>query len=81
MKRMIYIPCGMMIYTASRDFIQRFALYEERGPLAVDEVSWQGMSLGKFDEEKANTSSVILANARMPPSPTGEGSQFAFGAG
>ena len=64
--------CARIPYTASRDFIQRFALYEERGPLAVDEVSWQGMSLGKFDEEKANTSSVILANARMPPSPTGE---------
>ena len=53
----------------------------EGGPLAVDEVSGQGMPLGKFDEEKANTSSVILANARMPPSPTGEGLEFAFGAG
>ena len=45
----------------------------EGGPLAVDEGLGQGMPLGKFDEEKANTSSVILANARMPPSPTGEG--------
>ena len=48
----------------------------EGGPLAVDEVSRQGMPLGKFDEEKANTSSVILANARMPPSPTGEGLEY-----
>ena len=48
----------------------------EGGPLAVDEVSGQGMPLGKFDEEKANTSSVILANARMPPSPTGEGLEY-----
>ena len=47
----------------------------------MDEVSGQGMPLGKFGEEKANTSSVILANARMPPSPTGEGLEFAFGAG
>ena len=42
----------------------------------MDEVSGQGMPLGKFDEEKANTSSVILANARMPPSPTGEGLEY-----
>ena len=48
----------------------------EGGPLAVDEVSGQRMPLGKFDEEKANTSSVILANARMPPSPTGEGLEY-----
>ena len=48
----------------------------EGGPLAVDEVSGQGMPLGEFDEEEANTSSVILANARMPPSPTGEGLEY-----
>ena len=42
----------------------------------MDEVSRQEMPLGKFDEEKANTSSVILANARMPPSPTGEGLEY-----
>ena len=39
----------------------------------MDEVTGQRMPLGRFDEEKANTSSVILANARMPPSPTEEG--------
>ena len=55
------------------DDIQCLRIDIKGGPIAVDEVSRKGMPLEKFDEEKANTSSVILANARMPPSPTGEG--------